>query len=97
MRKLYLVSQDVNNDYDTVDSMVVCALSEQQARYINPMGHYEWFEDQWYFKFSDGTKQPQGRNGDGTWCDPNFVKIKEIGEANEETSIGVILYSFNAG
>lgn len=31
---LYLLSQDVNNDYDTYDSAVVCAKSEKDARLI---------------------------------------------------------------
>ena len=30
--KLYLLSQDDNNDYDTYDSIVVCAESEEDAR-----------------------------------------------------------------
>lgn len=33
---LYLVSQDVNNDYDTFDAMVVCAESEAEAKAIHP-------------------------------------------------------------
>lgn len=31
---LYLISQDVNNDYDTYDSAVVAAESEEEARGI---------------------------------------------------------------
>lgn len=30
--KLYLISQDVNNGYDTYDSAVVCAANEAEAR-----------------------------------------------------------------
>ena len=38
--KLYLISQDVNNDYDTYDSAVVAAESEEEARRIVPGGEY---------------------------------------------------------
>lgn len=32
--KLYLISQNVNNGYDTYDSAVVCAETEEEARMI---------------------------------------------------------------
>ena len=35
---LYLVSQGVNSDYDTYDSFVVAAESENDARAIHPSG-----------------------------------------------------------
>jgi hypothetical protein len=34
--KLYLLSQTKNNDYDTYDSCIVCALDEESARLIRP-------------------------------------------------------------
>lgn len=37
--KLYYVSQKENNDYDTFDSMVVAAESEEAARNTTPDGH----------------------------------------------------------
>ena len=42
---LYLLEQDVNSRYDTYDSCVVVAESEEAARLINPEGAefgYEW-------------------------------------------------------
>jgi len=33
---LYLLTQNVNNNYDTYDSCVVAAPSEDEARLINP-------------------------------------------------------------
>ena len=36
--KLWIISQDVNNDYDTFDSAVVAAETEEEARNINPAG-----------------------------------------------------------
>lgn len=38
--KLYLLSQDENSDYDTYDSMVVCAENELEARNIHPDGNW---------------------------------------------------------
>jgi hypothetical protein len=37
---LYLVSQDVNDDWDTYDSMIVVAASEDDARSIHPNGNW---------------------------------------------------------
>lgn len=39
--KLYLISQDVNNDYDTYDSAVVAAENDEAARLTLP-GHSRW-------------------------------------------------------
>jgi hypothetical protein len=36
---LYLISQNVNNDYDTYDAAVVAANSEDEARLIHPCGY----------------------------------------------------------
>ena len=33
--KLYKITQDVNDGYDTFDSAIVCAESEEEARNIN--------------------------------------------------------------
>lgn len=38
--KLWLISQDVNDDYDTFDSAVVAAATEGEARQINPDGKW---------------------------------------------------------
>jgi ribosome biogenesis protein Tsr3 len=34
--KIYLVSQNENNEYDTYDSLIVSANSEEEARKITP-------------------------------------------------------------
>ena len=36
MKNLYLISQDVNDDYNVYDSAVVCATDEDAARIIHP-------------------------------------------------------------
>ena len=42
---LYLISQDENIGYDTYDSAIVCAKSEEDAKHITPSG--TGFKDQW--------------------------------------------------
>lgn len=40
--KLYLLTQGENNGYDTYDSMVVAAESEDAARKIHPTDDWGW-------------------------------------------------------
>lgn len=84
---LYLISQRVNNDYDTYDSAVVCASDEADAKTIHP-GNRE-----------DGT--PEGSNSRdadyGTWTCQSNVKVEFIGIAQKDMKRGVVLASFNAG
>lgn len=87
--KLWLLSQGDHNGYDTFDSMVVAAETEQEARLIHPT-------ETWVF-----TKEIQGYDywkNDFTWASsPESVEVKLIGEAVEGTAKGIILASFNAG
>lgn len=39
---LYLISQDVNNAYDTFDSAVVCANDKEEAQKMHPGGQEHW-------------------------------------------------------
>lgn len=39
--KIYKISQTENSGYDTYDSCIVCAESEDEARKITPC-HYQW-------------------------------------------------------
>jgi|688.fasta_scaffold2128377_2 hypothetical protein len=81
---LYLLEQEENSGYDTYDSMVVAAETEDKARLIHPN---TWLDNPW-----DRTKF----NRD--WAtSPDQVSVKLIGTAVEGTKSGVILSSFNAG
>lgn len=81
--KLWLISQDENPDYDTYDSAVVAAETEEEARLTNPDGYGKPVD--WARKYS-------------TWASgPEHVKVEYIGEAKEGTKAGVICASFNAG
>lgn len=83
MKKLYLLSQNKNNEWDTYDSCVVCAESEDEARKINPNSSGE------------EVKEDDIYSG---WTTPKNVKVEEIGIANDNIVLGsVICASFNAG
>jgi len=83
---LYLISQDVNNGYDTYDSAVVAAKNEEMARNTKPDAAY----DISVYNF--------GFDCNGSWAySPDQVKVELIGKAKAGTKPGVICASFNAG
>ncbi len=57
--KIYKLWQDVNNGYDTYDSIIVCAENEEEAKRIHPSEtFYKFGEDgKTYFIYSNGTKE----------------------------------------
>ena len=79
--KLYLISQNTNNHYDTYDSAVVAAPDEASARLINPDGSW----DDSVSKYSSWCRTPDD------------VNVKYIGEASADVETGVVCASFNAG
>jgi hypothetical protein len=80
---LYLLTQEVNNAYDTYDSCVVCAKGLNDAKTIHPS------EQVCITKESQDTYD--------AWCKLSDVKVKYIGQAKRGLKRGVILSSFNAG
>jgi hypothetical protein len=80
--KLYLLSQDDNNGWDTYDSCVVCAESEDDAKTITPDG---------------GVFQNISQYNGGWARNFSSIKCEEIGLANENQKRGVICASYNAG
>ncbi len=82
--KLWLISQDVNDDYDTFDGAIVAAETELFARCIHPYGNLvEWEREQKSY---------------GCWAkSPDQVTAIQIGDALPGQKPGVILGSFNAG
>lgn len=81
--KLYHLSQNVNNDYDTYSDMVVCAESEEDARQIHPA---EYRDDPW--------RNPTSSDWANT---PEQVKVIYLGEADPSVEEGVVCSSFHAG
>ncbi len=91
---LYRISQDANDGYDTYDSAIVAAESEECARRISPDGYDVWSDAMKCWVAPNGTK----RDWLGTWCSHiDNVKVELIGRGLADTQAGVILASFNAG
>jgi hypothetical protein len=86
--KLWLVSQGINNGYDTFDSMVVVAEQESDARKIHPAETWDWIDEENYNYWQYNS----------VWANtPEQVDIEYIGEAAPNTDAGIVLASFNAG
>lgn len=80
---IYLLSQIENDDYDTYDSIIVCAENEQEAKKIHPYGSI--------YKNSEAWEST-------CWCSsPDNVEVELIGIAIKGLEKGIILGSFNAG
>lgn len=82
---IYRISQTQNGGYDTYDSAVVCAPSEDVARNMNPSNGAVMTAKEWDNPF-------------GTWCSrPDQVTVQLIGTANDSQHQGIVCSSFNAG
>jgi hypothetical protein len=82
---LYLLTQQVNVGYDTYDSAVVAAESEEEARKIHPSDHSDivWWEDEW-------------ERVAGSWANRlENVQCTLLGTADVAEK-GVVCASFNA-
>ena len=79
--KLWRISQNKNNDYDTYDSAVVAAESEAEAKMMHP---------------STGEDIKPELSGSWV-DDPADVQCEYIGKAKDGTQKGVVCASFNAG
>ena len=99
---LYKISQTTNNNYDTYDSAIVAAESEDQARYTEPSTgpRFDWKWDpevqNWWTLRVDGEKMYSDLDS-GAWVHPSKVQVEFIGTASENIKAGIILASFNAG
>jgi len=79
--KLWLISQNAIDGYDTYDSAVVAADTETEAKMMHP-GTGEDIKPK---PFPDWV------------CEPELVACEYIGEAKDGTQKGVICSRFNAG
>jgi|APFre7841882793_1041355.scaffolds.fasta_scaffold00214_1 hypothetical protein len=82
--KIYLLSQEQNQRYDSYDSVVVVAKDEESARLIQPTGNDTWDDEDYHSIW---------------WCkSPEDVKVEFIGTyKGKEKLPHVILASYNAG
>lgn len=84
--KLYLISQTERNGWDTYDSAVVAAESEEEARYIQPHSRGVLVLDTKFDPIDD------------CWASkPENVTVKYLGDAAEGIKKSVICASFNEG
>lgn len=102
--KIYKISQNVNNEYDTYDSMVVCAENEEEAKRTHPSsiwtsgGFYNEVKKEFWTKYANSEETYQFEGTYGSWTnDLTKLEVIEIGEAKDGTPKGVIVASFNAG
>lgn len=96
--KLWLLTQDQNRGYDTYDSAVVAAETEDDARKIWP----GYGDLKWVGEIDDGywadNKGKAGHYMVDCWAAHiHLITVAELGEANSELPAGVVLASFNAG
>jgi inorganic pyrophosphatase/exopolyphosphatase len=90
---LYKISQSENRDYDTYDSAIVAAETDEEARQIHPCPSYGRCNSNGEFVSNYGPEWPQR-----DWAPTVFqVNVEFIGTAKDGTEAGVILASFNAG
>jgi hypothetical protein len=95
---IYKVEQYINNDYDTYDSFVVIAETEQEARETPPSPFTTHHHDgEWYGSFDGGGEY--WRDGQD-WVEFDQIDkliVTMIGIAAEDQHKGVVVASFNAG
>ena len=109
---LYRISQDINNNYDTYDSAIVAASSEESARRIHPdedkwsEEHNSWMDWEWDYdengkclntKSWHPAETDTGCGPYGSWCHPDYVFVELIGTTDKFDSGQVVMSSFNAG
>jgi hypothetical protein len=89
--RLYLLTNphDLSDQWDVYRSAIVCSASEQGARHLHPReteNNKCWWEDHEAYGPVD------------SWCLPEVVQVRHIGEAAEGIKPGTVLCtSFKAG
>jgi hypothetical protein len=95
--KLWLISQNVNDDWDTYDSAVVAAETEEEARNIYPdkwdPNPKRWNGSKWLWYLDDGRVLDYSSR---SWTSPDNVKVQFLADGYDGPS-GTVLASFNAG
>lgn len=85
--KIYHVSQDENDEYDTYSDFVVIAENEDQAIDTDPNGSCEPLDWKARARYSWSSWATKREN----------VKAQYIGEAHDEETYRVVCASFHAG
>lgn len=99
--KLYKLSQNINNNYDTYDSVIVCAASEEDARKVHPSEYVTHSRDgKWYGTYGGHEYETETETEYQDWVpfsQIGKIKVEYLGEAAKNIQKGVIVSSFNAG
>lgn len=91
--KLWVIRSKQHLGYDTYDSAVIAAETEQEARFTAPYGE-TWDGTQWITVVNG---QTYGRSDLYIgWCHPDQVSVEYLGETDRDIH-GPIVSSFNAG
>lgn len=94
--KLWRILQSVNNNWDTYDSAVVAAETEEEARLIYPgywNDHAFWSNGEWKGKAVNGNIYSYGS---GSWTSPDNVSVEFLADGYDGPA-GTVVASFNAG
>jgi len=96
---IYLITANKNHGgYDTYDSAVVVAESEDAARVTSPSDYYRWVDGQWHFVYADGRTEPDSRyDWPNNPLDSGVVDVQLVGAAAPGSKAGVVCSSYNAG
>ena len=89
---LYLISQTINDDYDSWDSAVVAAESAGAAREIHPDGKSYLSKEKWMGRYDDGEEYINPFSGWVMGGGIAYIKVQLIGTT--ELDKGVVLASF---
>lgn len=92
--KLFKVTQKENNDYDTYNSIIVCAIDKARARVIYPSVHCSYV---WKRKVGWVNEEEVKVQSDNWANELRNTRVVEIGIATENMKEGVVLASYNAG
>lgn len=109
--KLWLIKRDVNGGYDTYDSAVVAAETEQAARETHPamvgrgltepgMIDRIWWNGaggRWLQQYPSWPVPREYEISFPSWVNPSDVTVTCVGDALAGVQAGVICASFNAG
>lgn len=91
--KIYKLTQNVNEGYDTYDAIIVIAKDENQARLMYPK-HTNIISEE--YDFSQAPSDPFKYSK--SWVtNPSDVEIELLGTAEKNSKCRIVLASFNAG
>jgi hypothetical protein len=103
--KIYKISQNVNNDYDTYDSAIVYAETAEDARRIHPSstwtkgGFYDEEKKEFWTEYAGSNRKYLFEDNYGSWTnDLTSIRVERNRRNKRKCRKRVlILASFNAG